>query len=150
VKLIPLSEFGLMTVREVAKYHGTTAHRVSRWIRVGRLRAVPAGRVCLVARADCEAFEKPTAGTWRRTGEPAGEVPLADFGLVTVADFAVQRHYPPEDVRRWVNVGLIRAVLVPHTRLLRVSDCEAFVPPPVEPAERSNRGAPRREDGATR
>ena len=60
--VIPLSEFGLMTVREVAAYHGATPKCVWRWVAEEKLPAVPAQRCLLIPRAACEKFVKPERG----------------------------------------------------------------------------------------
>jgi excisionase family DNA binding protein len=62
----PLSEFGLMTVRQLAEYHGCAEHTACKWVAEGRLPAVAVLGVYLVRREDCEAFQKP------KTGRPPG------------------------------------------------------------------------------
>jgi excisionase family DNA binding protein len=78
---IALSEFGLMTVTQVAVYHNASRDTVWRWIAEDWLPVVPIDRGYLVRRADCERFQKPKAGrpsgpgwNWRkgRKKNPAG------------------------------------------------------------------------------
>jgi hypothetical protein len=45
VKTIPLSSFGLVSVAEVATFHGDRAYNVCNWIRAGRLPPVRLGLV---------------------------------------------------------------------------------------------------------
>jgi len=70
------------------------------------------------------------------------EVPLSEFGLVSVEDFAKKCKRDVRAVQRWIADGAIPAVVVGSgnrtTFLLRKSDVQRFTPPP--------RGRPRLEE----
>ena len=66
--VIPLSEFGLMTVHEVARHHRCQPKCVWRWIAEDRLPALPVSRCVLIRRVDCETFKKPGRGRKKQPG----------------------------------------------------------------------------------
>jgi excisionase family DNA binding protein len=68
--VIPLAQFGLMTVCEVAGFHGVGRNTVWRWISEELLPAVPIDRGYLIRRVDCEALKRPKLG--RRYGTDRG------------------------------------------------------------------------------
>lgn len=64
------------------------------------------------------------------------EIPLSEHGLATVADVVAAKGWSAKTVQNWVRAGLLPVVPVGSGRgtfLLRLSDVEAFVPPPRGP-----------------
>ena len=68
---IALTQFGLMTVRDVAAFHRTTPRCVWRWVAEERITAIPVERCLLIPRAACEQFQKPRRGRKRGAGRGA-------------------------------------------------------------------------------
>lgn len=62
------------------------------------------------------------------------EIPLAEVGLLSVADAAERRGWSVSAVQKWVQAGLIPVVVagggMRSTHLLRIKDVDAFTPPP--------------------
>jgi excisionase family DNA binding protein len=155
VKTIPLSAFGLMTVREVAAYHRVSLNTVGLWILSGKLPAVPVSRGFVVRRADCERFVKPPMG--RPLGAKNGVegveerpaprvapvlIPRSQFGLMTVAQVALYHKRRVHAVWVWLARGLLPAVALDRGVFVRRSDCEAFWPPKSGGGGRRRRVAP--------
>jgi|GEM_PF-2955395 len=61
------------------------------------------------------------------------EIPLSEFGLMTVADVCAEKGLAPKTVQNWINAGLLPVVVVGSGRsakfLLREEDVKAFTPP---------------------
>lgn len=61
------------------------------------------------------------------------EIPLSEFGLVTVADVCAARGWASKTVQNWIRAELLPVVVIGSGRsakfLLRESDVKAFVPP---------------------
>ena len=111
-RTVPLSDFGLIMVREVAVYQRVSPWTVRQWIYDGRLPAVPAPRGHLIRRADCKRFVRPRAGRTpgakkRPAGRPAAAIPLSAFGLMTVAEVAEYHGRQVHAVWCWVAKGLL-------------------------------------------
>src|SRR5262245_52930792 len=66
-------------------------------------------------------------------GDAVRELPLSDFGLMTVAQACEAKGWTPTTVSRWVRAGLIPAVVIGTGKgalfLLRRSDVAEFTPP---------------------
>lgn len=62
------------------------------------------------------------------------EIPLSEFGLMTVAEACAAKGWAAKTVQNWIGAGLLPAVVIGAGRsarfLLRKSDVKAFVPPP--------------------
>lgn len=65
------------------------------------------------------------------------EIPLSEFGLVTVAEAVAAKGWAAKTVQNWINAGLLPAVVIGAGRsarfLLRRSDVDAFTAPPRGP-----------------
>jgi hypothetical protein len=70
-------------------------------------------------------------------GAGVREIPLAEFGLVTVAEACAARGWAAKTVQNWINAGLLPAVVIGAGRsarfLLRRADVDGFAPPKKGP-----------------
>jgi excisionase family DNA binding protein len=70
VREVPLSKFGLMTVKEAAELRGVDRKTVQRWVTAGHIAAVPisvgANGMFLVVAEEVKAFTPSPAGAPRK------------------------------------------------------------------------------------
>lgn len=62
------------------------------------------------------------------------EIPLESLGLIDVKGACARRGWAPKSVQNWINAGLIPVAVAAggmrRTFLLRITDVDAFTPPP--------------------
>jgi hypothetical protein len=62
------------------------------------------------------------------------EIPLSEYGLMTVDEAAAARGWVVRTVQKWITDGLLPVVCAGHGKrgvyLLREKDVKAFTPPP--------------------